>query len=376
MKIIADDKIPFLRGALESFADVIYMPGREINKTAVKDADALIIRTRTKCNEELLSGSNVKFIGTATIGYDHIDTTYCEKNNIAWTNAPGCNSTSVMQYVTAAILELSGENNFDPRGKTLGIVGVGNVGSKVEKTARILGMNVLLNDPPRSRKEGMDKFVLLDDVLNNSDIITIHAPLNLVGEDLTYHLFDEKSFRKMKKGAWLISSARGEIVDSQALKKSLETDKINAILDVWENEPDIDTKIMDMAYIATPHIAGYSTDGKANGTTMIVNSLCKFFGLPCKGWYPKDVPVPVNPEIKIDVAGKSDTDIVREAVKHSYNIMFDDNQLRMNPLDFEKLRGDYYLRREFTSYTVRFIGKNDTAKNMLELMGFKTKQID
>jgi erythronate-4-phosphate dehydrogenase len=372
MKIIADDKIPFLRGALEPFAEVIYIPGRDINRTVVKDADALIIRTRTKCNEELLSGSNVKFIGTATIGYDHIDTLYCEKNNIAWTNAPGCNSTSVMQYVTATILELSNEHNFDPKDKTLGIVGVGNVGSKVEKIARVLGMNVLLNDPPRSRKEGFDKFALLDDVLRNSDIITIHAPLNLAGEDLTYHLFDEKSFMKMKKGAWIISSARGEIVDSQALKKFLGTCKINAVLDVWENEPDIDTEIMDMAYIATPHIAGYSTDGKANGTMMIVNSLCRFFRLQVEDWYPQNVPLPEQSEIIIDVAGKTDTEIIEAAVKHSYNIRYDDNRLRLNPTDFEKQRGDYYLRREFTSYTVKLTGKNDSAKKKLELMGFQT----
>jgi erythronate-4-phosphate dehydrogenase len=374
MKIVADDKIPFLRGALEPFADVIYMPGREISRTAVKDADALVIRTRTKCNEDLLSGTNVKFIGTATIGYDHIDTHYCEKNNIEWTNAPGCNSTSVMQYVTAAILQLSQEHGFNLHEKTLGIIGVGNVGSKVEKVARILGMNVMLNDPPRARKEGSGKFVLLGDILYNSDIITIHAPLNIVGEDLTYHLFDEKSFKKMKKGSFLINSARGEIVESQALKKALGTEKINAVIDVWENEPDIDNGIMDMASIATPHIAGYSTDGKANGTSMIVNSLCRFFGLPCEGWYPQDVPAPEKPEIKIDVAGKTETEIIRKAVKHSYNIMYDDYRLRLKTADFEKQRGDYYLRREFTSYTVKLTGKNESAKNKLEMMGFKVAE--
>jgi erythronate-4-phosphate dehydrogenase len=374
MKIVADDKIPFLKGALEPFADVVYMPGREINRTAVKDADALIIRTRTKCNEELLSGTNVKFIGTATIGYDHIDTHYCEKNNITWTNAPGCNSTSVMQYVTAAILHLSHEYGFNPQDKTLGIIGVGNVGSKVEKIAGILGMKVMLNDPPRARKEGNGKFVLLGDILYNSDIITIHAPLNIVGEDLTYHLFDEKSFKKMKKGAWLINSSRGEIVESPALKKALGTEKISAVIDVWENEPDIDKGNMDMAFIATPHIAGYSTDGKANGTSMIVNSLCIFFGLPREEWYPQDVPAPEKPEITIDVAGKTDTEIIREAVKHSYNIMYDDYRLRLKPGDFEKQRGDYYLRREFTSYTVKLTGKNESAKNKLEQMGFNLQQ--
>lgn len=372
MKIVADDKIPFLRGALEPFADVVYMPGKEINKEIVHDADALIIRTRTKCNEELLSGTQVKFIGTATIGYDHIDTDYCEKNNIAWTNAPGCNSTSVMQYVTSALLQLSHESNFDPEDKTIGIIGVGNVGSKVEKIARVLGMNVLLNDPPRARREGYNRFVPFGEILDNSDIITIHAPLNFEGEDLTFHLFGEESFKKMKNGAWLINSARGEIVESHALKKALDAGKIKAVLDVWENEPDIDPGIMDMAYIATPHIAGYSTDGKANGTSMIVNSLCRFFGLPGQGWYPQNIPSPEKPEITIDVKGKKDSEIIREAVRHSYNIMYDDQRLRRKPSDFEKQRGDYYLRREFTSYTVNLAGKKDSVKNKLELMGFKT----
>lgn len=370
MKIIADDKIPFLRGALEPYAKLIYMPGKEINRAAIKDADALIIRTRTKCNEELLSGTGVKFIGTATIGYDHIDTGYCERNNIKWTNAPGCNSTSVMQYVTAAILHLSHKYNFDPGDKTIGIIGVGNVGSKVEKSARILGMNVILNDPPRARKEA-GNYVPIDDILRNSDIITIHAPLNMSGQDLSYHLFNEISFNKMKNGTFLINSARGEIVESQALKKALASGKIKAVLDVWENEPDIDLDIMDMADIATPHIAGYSTDGKANGTSMIVNSLCRFFNLPVAEWYPQNVPLPQIPEIKIDVTGKSDTDIIREAVNHSYNIMYDDGKLRLKPSDFEKQRGDYYLRREFTSYTVKLDGKNESAKNKLKMMGFK-----
>ncbi len=161
MKIVADDKIPFLKGALEPLAEVVYIPGKQINRDMLKDTDALLIRTRTRCTENLLEGTSVKFIGTATIGFDHIDTQYCKKNNIIWTNAPGCNSFSVQQYIAAALLKISSENKFNLKDKTLGIIGVGNVGSKVEKFAQILGMKVLLNDPPRARKEGRKIFISL-----------------------------------------------------------------------------------------------------------------------------------------------------------------------------------------------------------------------
>jgi len=206
MKIVADDKIPFLRGALEKFAEIKYLPGKDIRNEMIRDADALLIRTRTKCNEELLKDTSIRFIGTATIGFDHIDIHYCEKNNITWTNAPGCNSSSVQQYITAALLRISKDHHLNLEDKTLGIVGAGNVGSKVEKAAKALGMNVMLNDPPRERREGKKNFVLLGDILYNADIITVHVPLNIVGEDCTWHLFGEKSFKKMRKGTWFINT--------------------------------------------------------------------------------------------------------------------------------------------------------------------------
>lgn len=371
MKIVVDDKIPFLKGALEPMAEIVYVPGKEIRNETIRDADALLIRTRTKCTPELLEGTNVKFIGTATIGYDHIDINYCRKNGIAWTNAPGCNSSSVRQYITSALLRISIDQHFDLKDKTIGIIGVGNVGSKVEKVAHFLGMNVMLNDPPRARVEGNQKFVQPEDILNNADIITVHVPLNITGDDKTWHLFNEKSFKKMKKGTWFINSSRGEVVDGGALKKTLESDKIKAVLDVWENEPDIDKEILNLAYIATPHIAGYSTDGKANGTAMVVNSVCSFFGLPLKDWYPVNVPAPAWPEISIDGNGKSDTEILLEAVSHTYNIMEDDGKLRLDPGSFEKQRGDYRLRREFSSYSVRLKSVNEGARKKLEELGFK-----
>ncbi len=372
MKVVADNKIPFLKGVLDSFADVVYLPGNEINNKNLADVDALLVRTRTSCNEELLSGSSVKFIGTATIGFDHIDTDYCDKNNIRWTNAPGCNSSSVQQYITSALLKISSEFRFELKGTTIGIVGVGNVGSKVEKAARLFGMQVLLNDPPRERREGTGNFVSLEEILKKSDIITVHVPLNIEGEDRTYHLFNEEILKKMKRGAWFINSSRGEVVKTLALKMLLGSDKqAGAIIDVWENEPDIDTELLDHIFIATPHIAGYSTDGKANGTAMVVNSMCRYFGLPLKNWYPENIPRPLKPEIVINCTGKSDEDILREAVFHTYNTSDDDIKLRSCPANFEKIRGDYPLRREFPSFTLILRGCSAVVFKKLEGLGFR-----
>ena len=372
MKIVADDKIPFLKGVLEPYAEVIYLPGNKISRKDLVNADALLIRTRTKCTGDLLKGSGVSFIGTATIGFDHIDTQYCEKNKISWTNAPGCNSLSVQQYIAAALLKLASEFRFNLAGKTLGIVGVGNVGSKVEKLAKLLGMNVILNDPPRTRKEGDKNFVTLGDILFNSDIVTLHVPLNVVGEDSTYHLFNEKTFKKMKKGTWFINSSRGEVTETQALKKVLDSGKLGgAIIDVWEHEPDIDIDLMAKTFLSTPHIAGYSTDGKAKGTSMIVNSLCHQFNLPLRDWYPLNVPEPGQPEINIDGKGKTDEAVIMEAVMHTYNIDEDNINLRFSPPDFEKQRGNYRLRREFPAFNVSLAQGSKQARMVLKGLGFR-----
>ena len=374
IKIIADDKIPFLKGALEPFADVVYLPGKEISREVLKGADALLIRTRTKCTESLIKGTTIRFIGTATIGFDHIDTQYCENNNIEWTNAPGCNSSSVQQYIAAALLKIAHESGFKLSDKTIGIIGVGKVGLKVEKLARALGMKVLLNDPPRERVEGEANFHSLATILFQSDIITIHVPLNVVGEDSTYYLMNEKSFKKMNNGVLFINSSRGEVTKTSALKQALVSGKLSrAVIDVWENEPDIDLNLLKKVSIATPHIAGYSTDGKANGTSMVVNSLCKHFNLPLKNWYPANIPPPVAPELTINAIGKFDEDVIREAVFHSYDVMADDSKFRTSPSDFEKQRGDYPLRREFTSYRINLINGTGTVRKVLEELGFKVK---
>lgn len=375
LRIIADDKIPFLKGALEPYAEVIYLPGKAITSDVLGNADAMLIRTRTKCNEQLLRNTNVKFIGTATIGYDHIDTRYCEKNNIHWTNAPGCNSSSVQQYIASALFTIASDYNFSLKDKTLGIIGVGNVGSKVAKLAKILEMNVLLNDPPRERIEGGSEFVNIETILTEADIITVHVPLTMSGEDRTFHLFDNIAFKKIKKGSWFINSSRGEVVDTIALKNVLDSsDMKGAVIDVWENEPDIDQDLLSKLFLATPHIAGYSTDGKANGTAMVVNHLSRFFNLPLENWYPGNIPPPAFPGIIIDGRGRTEEDVIREAVIHTYNIKSDDEKFRHSPSAFEMQRGDYPHRREFPSYTVKLSNSSVNVRSMLEKMGFRISE--
>ena len=372
LRIVADDKIPFLKGVLEPFAEVTYLPGNQINRTNIMGSDALLVRTRTRCNSELLAGTPVKYIGTATIGYDHIDTAFCEENNIKWISAPGCNSSSVQQYIAAALLRISAESGLSLKGKTIGIIGVGNVGSKVQKLANVLGMNVLLNDPPRERKEGKNNFIGLDQLLIESDIITLHVPLNMDGEDRTFHMFNNEVFYKVKRRCWLINSSRGEVVETEALKNALSNERIaGAVIDVWEREPEIDIPLMHMAFLATPHIAGYSADGKANGTAMIVKNLCESFNIPLTGWYPSEVPGTQDPVLAIDCTGKTSEEIVRKAVNHTYNIVEDDVRLRFDPSRFEIERENYPVRREFSYYSINLKDGNEEAEKLLRDLGFK-----
>jgi erythronate-4-phosphate dehydrogenase len=267
---------------------------------------------------------------------------------------------------------MAGDFQFNLKDKTIGIVGVGNVGSKVAKLAKILGMNVLLNDPPRARNEGDKSFVDLDTLLNESDIITVHVPLNIVGGDKTYHLFNDRLIRKMKKGAWLINSSRGEVAETSSVKRALCSAKLGGVvMDVWENEPDIDNELLDKAFLATPHIAGYSTDGKANGTSIIINDLCKSFNLPLTDWYPEVIPQPHIREITIRAKNRDPEDIIREAVLNTYNINEDDTKLRFSPSDFEKHRDEYPVRREFTAFIINLISGTKKVQKILEDIGFK-----
>ncbi len=372
IKIVADDKIPFLKGALEEFADAVYLPGAKIAKKDLLDADALLVRTRTRCDASTLEGTKVKFVATATIGYDHIDTDYCESHGVFWTNAPGCNSASVAQYIASTLLSLALKDGFSLKGRVLGVVGVGNVGSKVAKVGEALGMRVLLNDPPRERAEGKGKFHSLDALLAESDIVSIHVPLTDEGPDKTFHLGDEAFFKKLSKRPYVINSSRGEVVSGDALKKALAQGLVKgAALDVWENEPDIDLDLMEALFQATPHIAGYSTDGKANGTSMSVNALARHFKLPMEEFSPSNVPQPPCPVIELE-QGASFEETVFKAVAKSYDVREDDARLRAKPSCFEQQRGDYPLRREFPAYAIKPKGKVEAdVLEALAKLGFK-----
>lgn len=362
---VCDDKIPFLRGVFEPYGEVKYLPGKEICNADLLDADCLITRTRTCVDAGLLDGTSVKFAGTATIGFDHFDTRYLESRGILWSNAPGCNSSSVMQYIVSVLLHL----DIPLSGRTLGVVGVGNVGSKVAAAASALGMKVLLNDPPRAEREGAEKFTGLDELLENSDVVTLHVPLN----ETTRNLADETFFARLKPGAVFLNSSRGEAVDEEALKSAFRSGKVaKYALDVWRNEPDADAELRRDAAFATPHIAGYSTDGKANGTSMIVRRAAEIFDIPeLAGYYPDAVPPPLDPVIRLPENG-SLLAMLRTAVDRSYDVRRDDAKFRAAPELFEKLRGDYPVRREFSAYFVE--GGSPEARRVLAKLGFLLRE--
>lgn len=336
MKVIVDDKIPYIREALAQVADeVVYLPGASFTREAVADADALIVRTRTRCNRDLLTGSRVKFIATATIGYDHIDTTYCKEAGIQWTNCPGCNAGSVEQYVHSVLLLLKREKGLSLKDATLGIVGVGHVGSRVARMAKELGMRVLLNDPPRADR-GEEGFVGLDVLAKECDVLTFHTPLYKEGIYRTYHLVNNELLFSLKRKPYLINSSRGEVVDTASLLAALSAGKVkDAIIDTWENEPEINKDLLKAAYLATPHIAGYSADGKANASRMSLEALCKFFHIDASF----EIVPPALP--CMDIPDDED-----EAFLQRYNPTRDSEWLKNAPEKFEWFRGHYPLRRE------------------------------
>lgn len=371
MKVVADDKIPFLKGVLEPFVDVVYKKGADISPDDLLDADGLITRTRTRCNEKLLKGSAVKFIATATIGYDHIDATYCDQNNITWTNAPGCNSGSVYQYIASVLSTLAERYKLNFSETAIGVIGVGNVGRKVVRLGELIGAQVYLNDPPRQRKEGTCGFMSLEGIIRECNIFTIHVPLIKDGPDKTYHLVNEDFLKRLNPNTILINSSRGEVIDTTALKKALKEKWIRAaVLDVWENEPDIDLELLEMVDIATPHIAGYSVDGKANGTAMSVQALSRKFGLPLTRWQPEDLPEPATTVINVDCEGRTKQQVLTQIILSTYKVLEDDARLRQSVETFEAQRGSYPNRREFHAYTVKLSNEHSGIGKALKGLGF------
>ena len=330
MKIIADSAIPFLKGVLEPFAEVRYLPGKAISAADVRDADALLTRTRTRCDAALLAGSRVRLVATATIGFDHIDTAWCAAHGITVTTAAGCNARGVLQWVAAALVHLSRTQGWQPAERTLGVVGVGHVGSLVKTYAEAWGFRVLCCDPPREERERCG-FLPLEEVARQADILTFHTPL----DDTTRRMAGEELFRRMKPGAVVMNSSRGKVVDGAALLRS----GLEWALDVWEHEPDLDPELLGKALLATPHIAGYSEQGKANATAMSVAALARCFGLPFEGWYPPEA----APSAPRPIAWQELCDTIGGV----YDIGAESRRLKEHPGDFESLRDRYAYRREY-----------------------------
>lgn len=340
MKFVADVDIPFLKGVLEPYAEVVYKKGLDICRDDIVDADALLIRTRTGCDASLLDGTKVSLITTATIGTDHIDLDYCREHGIEVANASGCNAGGVMQYVFSALYGVAARKGIKIAGSTIGIIGVGNVGRKIEAMAEYLGFNVLRCDPPRAQKEGPEGFCSLEHLLTESDIVTLHVPL----DDMTRGMANDAFFTLMKPGAIFINASRGEVVNEDALIEA--SPKFGAIvIDTWNHEPDVNVDLIEVADIATPHIAGYSFQGKLNGTSLAVRAVAEHFGIDeLKDFFPVDELSDHQP-LLLDLKGKNQGEIAA-VFQYNYPIFTDDFRFRMEPHKFEKLRSDYQYRRE------------------------------
>ena len=339
MKVVADMDIPFLEGVFEPYGEVIYKKGIDIVKEDVMDADALLVRTRTQCDAALLEGSKVKIVASATIGTDHIDKEYCASRGIEVANASGCNAGGVMQYVFSAVYGIAARKGIKLDDVTFGVVGVGNVGRLVADMAESLGFKVMRCDPPRAEKEGPEGFCSLEYLLENSQVVTMHVPL----EENTRCMANEAFFALMQPGAIFINASRGEVVDESALKLAMP--KLGAtVIDTWNNEPNVDEELVDMVDIATPHIAGYSYQGKQMGTAMAVRAVARHFGIDAlKDFFPEDEPD--HEPVLLDLTGKNHGQIAA-VFQYNYPIFTDDFRFRMEPHKFEKLRNEYQYRRE------------------------------
>ncbi|MDZ7363184.1 MAG: 4-phosphoerythronate dehydrogenase PdxB [candidate division KSB1 bacterium] len=380
MRIVADENIPCVREAFSPLGEVRLMPGRAMTRAALQDADLLLVRSVTPVDEKLLKGTPVRFVGTATIGDDHIDLAYLQQQGIAFTNAAGSNANSVAEYVTAAMVHRAVQRHLSLHHLTLGIVGVGHIGSRVAEMAAGLGMRVLLNDPPLARQTRDPKFLPLE-ALMAADIITLHTPLTGEGEDATFHLFDESRLGALKSGSLVINTSRGAVVDNAALKKMLQQGRLTAILDVWENEPEIDAALLQLVEIGTPHIAGYSLEGKLNGVAQIYRAVCEFLGATPK-WRMQTALPPVDaPLIRVQSNFESSEKKLEALIKHAYDITADDRRLRKYLREqaqdrgryFDRLRRDYPVRREFYNYQVNVESGDENLLPPIKALGFQIR---
>jgi len=382
MKIISDVNIPFVAECFSSIGEVKIVGGREITPGIVSDADVLLVRSVTPVSADLLVGSKVRFVATATIGLDHIDIDFLRRNNIGFASAPGSNANSAAEYIIAGLLEIGLKYGIDLEDKSIGIIGVGNVGSRVANKCAALGMQIYLNDPPLQRQTSKAKYLPLKELFD-CDFITLHTPLTFEGVDKTYHLADEKFFKSLKERCVFINASRGGVVDSNALKAAIQSERLRAVvLDVWENEPNIDTKLLEMVDIGTPHIAGYSLDGKITGMIMIYKEVCEYFGVG-PGFDVEDfLPEPAIRQLRIETSTNSEQDALANAVQKIYDIREDDIRLRRileksvekRGEFFDSLRKNYPVRREFQNTKVIVKDRSSTLAKKLAGIGFKTSE--
>jgi erythronate-4-phosphate dehydrogenase len=379
MNIVADVHLPLVEEAFRPLGRLTLLETTNFSTAAVRGADALVVRSVTRVGSTLLEGSRVRFVGTASIGVDHLDVTWLDSHGISWASAPGCNSRSVMEYIVAALLETGRRFGRSWSGQTIGIVGVGAVGSKVARAAEALGLRVLLNDPPLARQTKDPKYVSLD-ALMEADVLTLHIPLTQSGPDPTFHLFNAGLLAKLGSRPLFLNSSRGAVVETAALAAALDSGRIRAaVLDVWEGEPAIDGGLAERALIGTAHVAGYSLEGKIRAVVQVRDALARHRGIDPAGLPPLDPPPADFPPLVIPDGAGSDEDVLRRAVSSAYDIALDDRLLRESlsvppserPRAFASLRTGYRVRREFAARTIRLPAGRAIIGRTLAALGFR-----
>lgn len=376
MLIVADENIPLLDAFFEGFGEIRRVPGRSIDRATVEQADVLLVRSVTNVNRALLEGSSVRFVGTCTIGTDHLDLDYFQQAGITWSSAPGCNARGVVDYVLGSLLTLAEIEGADLTQRTYGVVGAGEVGGRLVKVLQGLGWNVLVCDPPRQAAEGGD-YVSLEQIIEQCDVVSLHTPLDKQGPQATWHLFDKNRLNQLKPGTWLINASRGPVIDNAALRQVLlQREDLQAVLDVWEAEPEVDVALAELCVIATPHIAGYSLDGKQRGTAQIYQAFCKFLGQPEQVSLNDLLPAPWLSAVTLN----ADTDpawALAMLCRGVYDPRRDDADFRRSLVGsvseqraaFDALRKHYPLRREIDGLKVRIDGDSPALQQIVAALG-------
>ena len=386
MQFVVDEEIPLGREAFSHLGSVTLLPGRAMTREALREAHALIVRSVTKVEATLLADTTVQFVGTATTGVEHIDREYLAARDIGFAAAPGCNANAVAEYVLTALLVTAHTKGLVLDGKTLGIIGVGRIGSLVAAKAPALGLQTLLHDPPLARATGDRRYRPLSEILR-ADFVTLHVPLTLDGPDATFHLIGADELAHMATSSILINTARGEVVDNDALLEALTGGTIEgAVMDVWEREPSINWDLLNHVTLGTPHVAGYSSDAKINGTVMLYHACCRFWGMKPAWTPPPDLPTTLAPatvpHIEFDAAGKDFQTLAHEMVTTLYDLPGDHARMRdllaipepLRPAAFDQLRKDYPHRREFAFSPISVKGGDRNLFARLQALGIHANE--